>query len=134
MYIDLEIDFDAEMDCETVTSSLSLKTSTGIPDVTPYIATDTVACRLVKDGESLGNDSLFAAPLGVWRWSATIADAYDGIYRLTLAGSISTNVSFLKGSAGDLSSDVNDSVYGPLPHPKGPVHQSYDLPAFSRLQ
>jgi alpha-1,3-glucan synthase len=96
--IDISLEFDTEMQCASVTQSISI-TFRGA-DGSPTLDTNAV-CGVLTDAEvaALPAQAIGAVAPSVWRWQSTIRNAPDGIYDIQIDNpraetvDITTNVS-----------------------------------------
>jgi alpha-1,3-glucan synthase len=85
--LDISFEFDAIMDCESVTKSITINvTSQGF--VTPFVDTASVECALAESSSSY---VVSAASHSVWRWSARLLNVSDGIYQLTMSNPVAAD-------------------------------------------
>lgn len=75
----IELFFSEEMDCDTVTKSLSLKSSTE-SGKTAKLDTATVKCSNIAATET----SWTAQIPGLFKWAANLTEVYNGVHRVTL--------------------------------------------------
>lgn len=75
----MKIEFDTNMDCETVTDSIVIEQRSD-KAFKPVIDRNTVKCTVVQGEDT----TLEAASLGIWVWSGTMVNALDGIYRISV--------------------------------------------------
>ncbi|KAI2910628.1 CAZyme family GH13 [Aspergillus niger] len=87
--VEVEIYFSEEMDCDSVTKSITLSSSTEIGKV-PSVDSGSVNCKSVP----ATNTSWTGQIPGVWMWAANLTGVYNGIHRLTV-----NNVSTESGNA-----------------------------------
>jgi alpha-1,3-glucan synthase len=86
-FLDIFFEFDAMMDCESVTESITLDgTTQGF--VTPFVDTASVECALADPSSSY---IVSAASHSVWRWSARLLNVSDGIYQLKMSDPVDTS-------------------------------------------
>ena len=76
----VEIHFSAEMDCDSVTESITFN-STTISGNKPTVNTGSVACDPLGDSEP---PDYIGGIAGAWKWSATLDGVENGIHQLTL--------------------------------------------------
>lgn len=76
--IDIAFYFSEELDCDTVTSKVSF-TSTTLSGVTPSIS-GTPVCTPVA---AVVPDVSAGIP-GIWKWTATLQNVYNGVHRITV--------------------------------------------------
>ena len=77
--IDVKLYFSTEMDCDSVTKSISLTSSTEFRKV-PSIKSNSTKCETIPP-----NNVTYVGQLpSVWLWSATLKDVYNGIHRFTV--------------------------------------------------
>jgi len=96
MAIDISLEFDVEMDCASVTQSISLNLTSSGKGGTPII--DNVTCGTIANPDPA---RLPGSSTSVWSWSATLRGFADGVLRITVinpmaaVGNISTGVRLL---------------------------------------
>lgn len=78
--VDVELQFSSEMDCDSVTNSISFtsRTNTG---VVPMINTSTITCGRPAQAY---NTTLVGGIRSVWAWSAQLSNVGNGIHSLTV--------------------------------------------------
>lgn len=78
--VDIEIQFSVEMNCESVTNSITFTSKTASGGA-PTINTDSVSCDILSNGEVPD----FVGAIGsVWSYKATIDDVAEGVHTLTV--------------------------------------------------
>jgi len=94
--VDISFEFNVQMDCDSVTKSLSLNMSSSGKGGNPTI--NGVRCGNVQNPDP---SRIPGGAASVWAWSATLRDFPDGVLTLTLnnpsaqSGNASTGVCFL---------------------------------------
>ena len=78
--LEIELQFSAQMDCDSVTNSISLASSTDT-GVVPKVNLSTVNCGPPKEAQ---NNTLVGGIQSVWAWSAKLVDVAHGIHALTV--------------------------------------------------
>ena len=79
--IDVSFEFSIEMDCDSVTNSLSLNMSSSGKGGNPSVNKATIQCGNVTNPDPA---KISGGTISQWSWSATIQDVPDGILTLTL--------------------------------------------------
>jgi alpha-1,3-glucan synthase len=85
--LDISFEFEAQMDCESVTDSITLDGTTQ-DFVTPFVDIASVECALADPSSGY---IVSAASHSVWRWSARLLNVSDGIYQLTMSDPVATS-------------------------------------------
>lgn len=94
--LDIVLEFNVEMACDSVTNSLTLSMSSSGIGASPTVDATTVFCGAVAIPVT---STLNAAPQSSWKWTATLRNVPDGILELILSnpttadGTASTGVS-----------------------------------------
>ncbi|WVW86411.1 hypothetical protein I302_108457 [Kwoniella bestiolae CBS 10118] len=83
---DISIEFDTEMDCDSLRRAMSLTQSTGGNSATPSLSQGT--CATIDEADRETPYLVSVAP-GSWRWTGQIENAVDGIYQITV-GNVTT--------------------------------------------
>jgi alpha-1,3-glucan synthase len=78
--MEVELQFSSDMDCDSVTNSISFTSSTNA-GVAPKVNLSTVDCGRPKQAE---NTTLVGGIQSVWAWSAKLVDVAHGIHALTV--------------------------------------------------
>ena len=97
--VDISLEFDTEMDCASVTRSISLNLSSSGKGGTPTM--DNVTCGAIANPDPA---RLPGSSTSVWSWSATLRDFADGVLGITVinpmaaVGNISTEMRLLSSS------------------------------------
>lgn len=80
--IPISMEFDTEMQCQSVTQSISINFRAA--DGNPTLDTSRVSCAPLSDAEvaALPAQAIGAVAPSFWRWSGFIQDAPDGIYEI----------------------------------------------------
>ncbi|KAH1300828.1 hypothetical protein KXX11_004803 [Aspergillus fumigatus] len=90
--VPIELHFSEEMDCDGVTKSISLTSSTESLKI-PIIDAGSVHCERITNF----NTSWTAQIPSMWKWQATLTNVYNGIHQITVkepktsSGNASTN-------------------------------------------
>ncbi|KZT09456.1 glycosyltransferase family 5 protein [Laetiporus sulphureus 93-53] len=79
--IDISLEFTLEMDCDSVTKSISLNMSTSGNGTTPSIVTSSISCGAMTGTQPV---EVQGVALSQWKWSATLQDVPDGILEITI--------------------------------------------------
>jgi alpha-1,3-glucan synthase len=79
--INIALEFNMEMSCDSVTAALSLNASSSGSDLFPRVRDGSVGCEAV-DGHN--TTYLSGDVSSMWQWSAVLDDVPDGIIELTL--------------------------------------------------
>lgn len=77
--VHLEIDFDNEIPCDTISEAVEIE-ATRDPSVETQATIYQSSCSHIPSQTS----KLHAASKGIWRWSGDFSSTHDGIYQLTL--------------------------------------------------
>jgi alpha-1,3-glucan synthase len=94
--VDITLEFNVQMDCNSVTNSLTFNMSSSGHGGTP--TANNVQCGAVQNADP---SRISGGATSVWSWSATLINFPDGVLTLTLnnpsaqTGNMSTGVSFL---------------------------------------
>ncbi|KAL7424549.1 hypothetical protein Q5752_000233 [Cryptotrichosporon argae] len=88
--IDITIEWDQPMDCDSVTAGISIGAYSGSSTTTPTIAALTDGACLSVDGTA---SLLVSTAPSAWRWSGQINNAGDGIYRIDI-GNVSAQTGY----------------------------------------
>lgn len=78
--IPVELQFSEEMDCDSVTNSISF-TSSSNTGVLPKLNMSSIVCGTPKEAQ---NTTLVGGIQSVWSWSASVIDVGNGIHALTV--------------------------------------------------
>ncbi|KAJ5273224.1 hypothetical protein N7478_008349 [Penicillium angulare] len=84
--LDVSLYFSTEMNCSTLTQSISIESTTEVGK-TPSIDDGTVDCHSVDPEDS----PLTGHIPGAWVWTATLTGVYNGIHRLTVNNATSSD-------------------------------------------
>ncbi|WVQ94915.1 hypothetical protein IAU59_002001 [Kwoniella sp. CBS 9459] len=90
--VDVFIEYDAEMNCESLQNAMSLRYSIGGSTATPTLSAGT--CGRIDNADP---PYLVAVAPSAWRWTGQIQGAVDGIYEITInsvnaeTGGVATN-------------------------------------------
>lgn len=84
--LEVELYFSTEMDCNLLTQSISLESSTDSGRV-PSIDMNSVNCGFIETE----NTSYTGQIPSVWAWNATLKGVYNGVHRLTVHNASSTD-------------------------------------------
>lgn len=77
--IDVKIYFSSKMDCDSVTKSISLTSSTELGKVAS-IKSNSTSCETIRP-----NNVTYVGQIpSAWRWSAKLTGVYNGVHRLTV--------------------------------------------------
>ncbi|CAD6563802.1 MAG: Cell wall alpha-1,3-glucan synthase ags1 [Tremellales sp. Tagirdzhanova-0007] len=76
--IDISIEYDTAMDCDSLRNAMSLSYSLGSSSNTPTLSTGT--CVTIDAGIA----NIVSVAPSIWRWSGQIQNAADGIYEITI--------------------------------------------------
>ncbi|KAF7509611.1 hypothetical protein GJ744_007649 [Endocarpon pusillum] len=79
--VHVEIHFSAEMECASVTESITFN-STTLSGNKPTVNTGSVSCDFLGDSEP---PEYIGGIAGAWKWSATLDGVENGIHQLTLS-------------------------------------------------
>lgn len=80
--IDISLEYSDRLDCKRVAQSVSVVAVTNDSGgISPYIDPLSITCEDIIDAPP---PSLVGALPSAWRWSASIANAVDGVYQLTV--------------------------------------------------
>lgn len=79
--VDIEIQFSTEMDCDSVTESVSFSSTTETSN-SPNIDQASVSCKSVQASDS---SAFIGAIQSHWSWSATLSGVANGIHSLTVS-------------------------------------------------
>ena len=79
--IDVELQFSLEMDCDSVTNSISFASTTLSGNV-PSILDSSVSCNLI--GNNSTSDYVGFVP-STWSWKATLAGVENGVHSMTVS-------------------------------------------------
>lgn len=82
----IELEFSEVMDCDSVTNSLSMNSSTE-SGKSPTINTKTINCTKIPVGETQWTGQIPS----VWKWSANLTGVYNGVHRLTVNNATSAD-------------------------------------------
>jgi alpha-1,3-glucan synthase len=85
--LDISFEFDAIMECDSVTTSIKLHGTTHGSAV-PLIDTASVQCTPV---DPVSNYVISATSHSIWRWSARLLNVNDGIYQLSISNPLATS-------------------------------------------
>lgn len=94
--LDISLEFNVEMSCDSVTNSLTLNMSSSGNGTTPTIDQSSIKCAAVTGTEPI---QVSGVSTSVWSWSATLQNVPDGILTIivknptTNDGTASTGVS-----------------------------------------
>ncbi|KAJ5690458.1 hypothetical protein N7462_004850 [Penicillium macrosclerotiorum] len=77
--VEIELYFSEEMDCDSVTDSLSFNSSTEIGKI-PSVNSKTVNCTSIPASET----SVTGQIPSLWVWTANLTGVYNGVHRITL--------------------------------------------------
>lgn len=102
----ITLEFDQQMDCDSVTAAVRLNFKGGPSAQNPSIRTNPKPqCTIIPRANRKTIDSLVSAPPSVWTWTTQIDNASDGVYEFIVGDSKSYN-SGGNGGTGTLSSGV----------------------------
>lgn len=79
--VEIEIHFSAEMDCSSVTDSITIN-STTVSGNKPTVNTGSVSCEGLGDTEA---PEYIGGIAGAWKWSATLDGVENGIHQVTIS-------------------------------------------------
>jgi alpha-1,3-glucan synthase len=79
--VDVRFEFNVEMNCDSVTNSLSLNMSSSGKGSTPKVNRGSIRCAAVSSPDPA---RIPGGSISLWSWSATIEDVPDGVLTLTL--------------------------------------------------
>lgn len=82
---EIQFMYDQEMNCEDLTSAITITASTGGSTSTPTLGT--ASCATVS-GQP--RSEILAAPVSTWSYTATVSNAPDGIYQFHIASGVAT--------------------------------------------
>jgi alpha-1,3-glucan synthase len=95
--VDIALQFNVEMNCNSVTSSISFNMSSSGKGGNPSINQNSIKCAAISNPDP---SAISAAGTSAWSWSATIQDVSDGVLTLTVKnpaaqnGNVTTGVVF----------------------------------------
>ncbi|EPY52099.1 alpha-1,4-glucan synthase Ags1 [Schizosaccharomyces cryophilus OY26] len=95
----IEIEFSRPMDCDSITNSLKIQSSTLPKNKTARYMDGSASCRNYSDSE-INRNLLHVQSPGVFLWSAKLTDIYEGIHRVSV-GPVRTS----DNSSGTLARD-----------------------------
>ncbi|KAK5195631.1 Cell wall alpha-1,3-glucan synthase ags1 [Exophiala xenobiotica] len=78
--VDIEFQFSAEMDCESVTNSIMFNSTTE-SNMTPTLERDSIICGVMDDSET---PPYVGAISSTWTWSATLNNVANGIHAVSI--------------------------------------------------
>ncbi|KAJ3541757.1 hypothetical protein NM688_g6042 [Phlebia brevispora] len=120
--IDISLEFNVAMDCDSVTNSISFNMSSSGKGGTPSLNTGSVQCGNVSNPDPM---SIYGADTSAWSWSATLESVPDGILEITVNNPASQagpttgakdHLLLRKGSANNImvfpDADYDSSVFG----------------------
>ncbi|KKY23936.1 putative alpha-glucan synthase [Phaeomoniella chlamydospora] len=87
--VEIEIEFSEEMDCDSVTDSISLTSRTDANSV-PTVNRGSTECTTLTSTSQTLNGQIMPK----WKWSATLDGVYNGIHRLTVNNATSATGSW----------------------------------------
>ena len=87
--VDVKIYFSTEMDCDSVTKSISFNSSTEA-DKTASLDTNSVNCSSISVDKTSWPGQIPSA----WYWSATLKGVYNGVHRLTVKNATTADGAF----------------------------------------
>jgi alpha-1,3-glucan synthase len=79
--IDVSLEFNTEMACESVTASITLNMTSSDHDLFPRIKDGSVTCQTI---DGINSTFLSGDVSSSWQWSATLSDVPDGIIEIVL--------------------------------------------------
>ena len=123
--VEIHFQFSTEMDCESVTNSISFSSSTNI-NVEPQVDLSTVNCGRPLEPY---NTTLVGAIQSTWVWSATLTNVANGVHAITV-----DNASTIDGKS---SSNTRDRFLFRIGQSNNPmIFQSanYSTTLLSRMQ
>lgn len=84
--VQIALYFSTEMDCDSVTKSISLNSSTEIGKV-PVLDTKSVSCKTITPT----NTTFIGQIPSTWVWSGKLTGVYNGVHRVTVNNASSTS-------------------------------------------
>ncbi|KAK5172317.1 Cell wall alpha-1,3-glucan synthase ags1 [Saxophila tyrrhenica] len=85
--VDVELQFSVEMDCDSVTQSITFRSTTD-DDSTPNVDESSVSCKTLEAPD----DAAFVGAIqSTWSWSATLAGVANGVHSLTVRNASAEN-------------------------------------------
>ncbi|KAJ5081763.1 hypothetical protein NUU61_010027 [Penicillium alfredii] len=84
--LDIGLYFSTEMNCTSVTNSVSLESSTE-PGTAPSVDLNSINCRNI----TTENTTYVGQIPAVWAWTAKLADVYNGVHKLTVSNATSVD-------------------------------------------
>lgn len=126
--IDITLEFNMVMGCDSVTSSLSFNMSSSGQGSTPSLKSGSPQCQTIQNPVY---STIVGADASLWQWTGTLENVPDGILEILVnnpstGNGTSTGVSDFSGTEGILL--IISTVQGPSSPPQGLFQKCYGFP------